>query len=422
MTTQRSGSVNLARAEAARYKVQMPPEPSSPDSLSGSGGSAGAQVLAEGTTDLGHRFRWLHTGTAAYAAMITMIDDAERTVDVEFYTVAPGDPADRLGEALQRAAARGLRVRVLIDAFGSSSLPAAWDERLRMNGADVRRFNPRPLLRWSFRDHRKLVVCDGQVALVGGFNVTPAFEGDGIHRGWRDLGVLIEGPLARDLGSGFAALFAAANLEHVTLRPLARLLRRQPVHMDAAAAIIGGPGGPQALLKRILRADLRSAQRVDVAAAYFLPSRRMRRLLRQAARRGPVRVLLSENSDVPVARLASQHLYRRLLRSGVDLWEYRPQVMHAKALVVDDVVYVGSANLDTRSLQLNFELLVRLPSPVLASQIRARIDQDCTLARRVPPDWPRHRTPLQRLLQSWSYFLLTRVDPFVARRQFRHLR
>jgi cardiolipin synthase A/B len=106
----------------------------------------------------------------------------------------------------------------------------------------------------------------------------------------------------------------------------------------------------------------------------------------------------------------------------VELWEYTPQVMHAKALVVDETVYVGSANLDTRSLQLNFELLVRLPSPVLAAQIRARIDHDCALARQVPADWHRQRTLLQRWLQRWSYFLLAKVDPFVARSQFRHLR
>jgi cardiolipin synthase len=295
-------------------------------------------VPGEEATDLGHRFRWLHTGTAAYAAMIEMIDDAQRTVDVEFYTVAPGAPAERLGEALQRAASRGLRIRVLIDAFGSSALPASWDERLRATGVEVRRFNPRPLLRWSFRDHRKLIVCDEQVALVGGFNVTPAFEGDGIHRGWRDLGVLFEGPLAQDVARGFSILFAAARLERRKLRPLAGFLRQQSVRTDAAAAIVGGPGGRQALLKRMLRADLKAARRVDLAAAYFLPTRRLRRLLGQAARRGAVRVLLSENSDVPVARLASQHLYRDLLRSGVTLWEYQPQVMHAKALAVDDVV------------------------------------------------------------------------------------
>jgi len=172
----------------------------------------------------------------------------------------------------------------------------------------------------------------------------------------------------------------------------------------------------------MLCADLKTAKRVDVAAANFLPSGRLRRPLRQAARRGPVRVLVSENSDPPVARLASQHLYRGMLQSGVTLWEYQPQVMHAKDLVVDDVVYVGSANLDTRSLQLNFEFLLWLPSPVLSIQLRARIDHDCALAWQVPADWSQHRTALQRLLQSWSHFLLARVDPFVARGQFCHLR
>jgi cardiolipin synthase len=90
--------------------------------------------------------------------------------------------------------------------------------------------------------------------------------------------------------------------------------------------------------------------------------------------------------------------------------------------VVDEVVYIGSANLDTRSLQLNFELMLRLPSGILAAQLRTRIDQDCAFAQQVPRDWPRHRTLLLRVLQAWSHFVLARVDPFVARRQFRHLR
>jgi cardiolipin synthase len=379
-------------------------------------------TLPGAADDLGHRFVWLHTGAAYYDTLVATIDAAESTVDVEYYTVEPGGPADRLSEALLRARARGLRVRVMVDALGSSALPGAWLQALQDAGADVRRFNPRPLLRWSFRDHRKLVVCDGQVALVGGYNVTSQFEGDGVERGWRDLGLQIAGPLAQDLGHGFTALFEASMLARRQLRPLARFLHSQRLSLTGASVMVGGPGGRQALLRRALRNDLRSARRVDIAAAYFLPSRQLRRLLRRAAGRGTVRVLLPEKSDVAVSRLASQHLYYGLLRSGVALWEYQPQVMHTKALVVDDVVYVGSANLDTRSLQLNFELLVRLPSPLLAAQVRARIDHDCTLARQVPVDWPRQQTLLQRIVQRWSHFLLARVDPFVARGQFRHLR
>jgi len=379
-------------------------------------------ALPDKASDLGQHFRWLHTGTAAYDAMMAMIDGAIATVDVEFYTVAPGVAAERLGDALRRAAGRGLRVRVLVDAFGSSSLPAQWIEHLIETGVDIRRFNPRPLLRWSFRDHRKLVVCDDRVALIGGFNVAPEYEGDGINGGWRDLGVLIDGPLAEELTRGFTALFEASHLKRKQVRLLARFLRRQQVAVDTAAVIVGGPGGASAPLKKALRADLKVATRIDIAAAYFLPSRGLRRLLRRAAQRGPVRLLLPGHSDVEVSRLAGQHLYPGLLRGGISVWEYQPQVMHAKVVVVDDVVYIGSANFDTRSLQLNFELMLRLPSAILASQLRARIDHDCTLAQAVPVDWPRHRTLLQRMLQSWSHFLLARVDPFVARRQFRHLR
>lgn len=378
--------------------------------------------LPASAEDLGHRFVWLHSGTDFYDALIADIDAAQRTVDVEFYTVAPGGPAERMGDALRRAIARGVRVRLMVDALGSSALPGAWLAELQTAGADVRRFNPRPLLRWSFRDHRKLVVCDERIALVGGRNITPEFEGDGVERGWCDLGLQIEGPLAQDLARGFTALFDASGLERRQLRPLARFLHSQHVSLDGASVMVGGPGGRQALLKRALRNDLQSARRVDIAAAYFLPSRQLRRLLRLAARRGTVRVLLSEQSDVAVSRLASQHLYAGMLRGGVALWEYQPQVMHTKALVVDDVVYVGSANLDTRSLQLNFELLVRLRSPILATQLRARLDHDCALAKPVPADWSQHRTLLQRLTQRWSHFLLARVDPFVARGQFRHLR
>ena len=136
-------------------------------------------------------------------------------------------------------------------------------------------------------------------------------------RGWRDLGVRIDGPLVEDLARGFAVLFEASELKRKQLRPLARFLRSQQVATNAASVIIGGPGRSSATLKRTLRADLKVATKVDIAAAYFLPTWRLRRLLRRAARRGPVRLLLPGHSDVPVSRLAGQYLYPSLLRAGI---------------------------------------------------------------------------------------------------------
>lgn len=380
-----------------------------------------APTLPTGCDVLGHSFRWLHTGSAAFAAMAALIDGAESSVDVEFYTIARCDAAERLGAALRAAAARGVRVRVLVDAFGSSTLPGDWSAQLLEVGVELRWFNPRPLLRWSFRNHRKLVACDARRAIVGGFNVAPEYEGDGIESGWRDFGVRIEGPVVAALSRGFEAMFHAASLGHRDLPGLARFLRKQRADLHKPAALLGGPGTARALMRQTLHADLKTARRVDAVAAYFVPSRRIRNLLRQVNRRGSVRVLLAAKSDVPVSRWASQWLYPHMLASGARVFEYQPQILHAKVLVIDDVVYVGSANLDTRSLQLNFELLVRLPSAELAAQVRARIDADCGLAKPVPMDWAKQRTLLQRLIQSWSYFLLTKIDPYLARREFKHL-
>lgn len=402
------GHLDKRAARAQRLSVAQQPVPP-------------AQGLPETATELGHRFTWLHTGTAAFERMIAMIDAAERSIDLEFYTVARGVVSDRLQVALRHAAQRQVRVRVLIDAFGSAALPAAWSSSLRAAGADVRWFNPRRLLRWSFRNHRKLVVCDDRCAWLGGFNVADEYAGDGISHGWRDFGVCIEGPVAADLMRGFVALFNAAALHRQQLPSLARFLRKQRVDLRAPAAVVGGPGTSRALLRQLLHADLKTAARVDAMAAYFVPSRKIRTLLRQVNRRGSVRIVLAAKSDVPVSRWASQWLYPRLLRNGAAVWEYQPQILHAKVLVIDDVVYVGSANLDTRSLQLNFELLVRLPSAQLAEQVRARIDYDCQLSRRVPVDWAKRRTLIQRVVHSWSYFVLTKIDPFLARKEFRHL-
>ena len=384
------------------------------------GGTVGAErrIAIE---DLGHRFEWLHAGTTVYASMLELIDAARCSVEFEFYTVKASVTADRLGAALQRAAKRGVRVRVLLDAFGSDALPAQWLENLQSNNVQVRLFNPSWLLRWSFRNHRKLLACDGERAVVGGFNVAPEYEGDGIERGWRDLAVVIDGPLAGQLREGFEALFGSASMLPDQWKGLARFLRRQSVKRDTLAVLVGGPGCSRAMLRQTLHTDLRTACRVDVIAAYFVPSRRIRRLLQQVARHGSVRVLLSAHTDVAVARLASQWSYPQLLSSGVQLWEYQPQVLHAKALVIDEIVYVGSANLDTRSLQLNFELMVRIPSASLAAALRARIDIDCARSQVVPKDWVQKRTLLQRLLHGCAHFLLTKVDPYVARAKFRHL-
>jgi cardiolipin synthase len=157
--------------------------------------------------------------------------------------------------------------------------------------------------------------------------------------------------------------------------------------------------------------------------AYFLPALRLRRALTRVVRRGgSVQLILPGKSDVPISMLAARSLYRRLLRGGVKIDEYQPQILHAKLIIVDDTVYVGSANLDTRSAHINYELMLRLENKAIATEAReifAKMRGQCH--RVTGEEWRKSHTIWRSLKQRWAYFLLNKIDPYIAARQWRAL-
>mgnify|MGYP000963982301 CR=1 FL=1 len=157
-------------------------------------------------------FRWLCTGDEAFAAAREVMESARSTIRFESYIYAPGAPGDDYRELLVAASRRGVQVRVLVDAFGSLTLPEGYWNALRDAGGEVRWFNRMSLDRFNFRDHRKLLACDESVAIVGGFNVAPVSLGDGVHSGWRDVGLRLTGPLVPELESSFDGLFSLAEI------------------------------------------------------------------------------------------------------------------------------------------------------------------------------------------------------------------
>jgi cardiolipin synthase len=135
-----------------------------------------------------------------------------------------------------------------------------------------------------------------------------------------------------------------------------------------------------------------------------------------------VEVMLGGKSDVPLSRLAAQSLYRRMLSTGLRVLEYQPQVLHAKLIIIDDIIYVGSANLDQRSLNINYELLVRLQDPVESARARQIFEERRKHCHEVTRDhWKRSWSLWGRFKRRWAYFLLVRIDPLVARWQLRGL-
>ena len=369
-------------------------------------------------------FRWLRTGDDAYAAMLDAIETETDSVRLETYIFTASPLGERFRDALVRAQKRGVKVRLLIDAWGSMDLPKDFWTPLTEAGGELRWFNPLELKRFVIRNHRKLLVCGRHTAFVGGFNIAPEYEGDGVTRGWRDQGLRITGPLAQKLAESFDLFFSRADFRHPRF---ARLLKSSlPSRLQAPQGdiLIGRPSRGRNAIKHSLAVDLAPARHVQIMAAYFLPTWPIRRALARVVRRGgQVQLLLAGQSDVPLSQLACQGLYQRLLRAGMEIYEYQPQVLHAKLVVIDDIVYIGSANLDTRSLDINYELLVRLPNLKLASEARAMFAEDLTRSRRIDPAvWRKARSFWQRLKERWAYFLLAHVDPFIARRQLKRLR
>ncbi|HTP39792.1 MAG TPA: phosphatidylserine/phosphatidylglycerophosphate/cardiolipin synthase family protein [Steroidobacteraceae bacterium] len=361
-------------------------------------------------------------GNHAYAAMLAVIDAAAHSVRLESYIIRPQGPAELIRDALARALARGVQVQVLYDAFGSEGLPAGYFAGLSQQGAGVAVFSPARQLRLAFRNHRKLLVADESVAIVGGLNIAPEYQGDGVHRGWRDLALQIEGPIAHTLAQSFDAMYALASITPRALRDFRSRARRVPAPAGKVALYTSGPGWPHGRLRSALRRDLLAGRDICCMAAYFLPGRRIRRALRGCRRRGGrVRLLLAGPTDVPAARYAGENLYGVLLRYRAQLFEYQPQVLHAKLVVIDHIVYVGSCNLDRRSLDINYELLLRLDWPELAQEARVLFEAALLHSVPLPSDWPQHRHWWQRWRSRIAYWVLTRVDPLLARRKLRSL-
>lgn len=366
---------------------------------------------------------WLRTGDQVFPEMLSGIEAAQRSVALETYIFTPERLGEQFREALVRARGRGVRVRVLVDGLGSMRLPAVFWEPLRAAGGEVRVFNPLSLQRLGIRNHRKLLSIDRAIAFIGGFNISSEYEGDGVTCGWCDVGLKLQGPLVTQLELSFDDMFERADFQHKRFTRLHRSTARKTFHSPREELLLSGPGWGRNPITRALRHDLARARDVRIMMAYFLPSWSVRHdLAAVAARGGRVQLILAGKSDVLLSQLAGQSLYRRLLRAGVEIYEYQPQVLHAKLLIIDDVVQIGSANLDPRSMNINYELMVRLQEPGIAGQAREIFEAARQHSKRVNREsWRASRSLWRRLKQHWAYFILVRVDPYIAHSQWRAL-
>jgi cardiolipin synthase A/B len=349
----------------------------------------------------GNRVRAFFRGAETFDAMRAAIDGAREEVLVESYIFKDDDTGRSLLDALARAVERGATVRVLADAFGSTATRREFWKEMRHRGIEVRLFHPLfpHILMQPFRDHRKILVVDGQTAFTGGMNIGDEYgssvKPSGGKGPWRDTHVRMDGPAAWGMAIVFTEAWHAAGGSRVEIAPLAPQSGGVPI-LILDSRPFRGTGEMASSLAALVAAARR---RLWITNAYFAPRFRAIELLGSAARRGvDVRLLLPGRSDVQLVRHAGHGYYAALLEQGVRIFEYQSAVLHAKSVVVDDfATVVGSSNLDFRSFHFNAECNVVVLDEATAGTFTRSFEEDLANSVEIVPDLWKRRPFLHRV-------------------------
>ena len=361
-----------------------------------------------------NRFELLNDGPNFFPQMLVDIARAERQVELELYLVEAGACAEAMVQALVLAAERGVQVRCLFDDYGSLAFTLGLRKRLTDAGVQLRFYNRLSWRRWMrnlYRDHRKLLLIDQRVAFVGGTGVTDEFwtPGHDVSE-WHEVMVEISGPLVIDWQLLFDRQWIA-NRHRRAWKPSAHVgLPRLPKVPDMGEGMgrvaYADARQHRDILQSLFRALNSGQKRIWMATPYFLPTWKIRRSLRKAAARGvDVRLLLTgPRTDHPSVRYAGHRYYPRLLKAGVQIYEYQPCFLHLKMVLVDDWVSIGSCNFDHWNLRFNLEANLEALDPSLTAAVVASFEKDFGLSQRVSlEEW--QRRPLWRRVKQrmWGW-------------------
>ena len=371
---------------------------------------------ARQTTVDGNRLTLLDGGHQRFETLIALIDGATSTLRLLYYIYTDDESGKRVNAALIAAAARGVRVNLIVDGFGCAA-PPEFFAPLDAAGVTVCRFLPRYGRRFLLRNHQKLALADDARIIIGGFNIEDDYFGEAGGDSWRDLGLLVEGPAARHMAGYFDALEAWVRTPGGRMRHLNRALSQWSQKEGSLRWLIGGPTRRLSPWARAVRDDIRGGKRIAIIAGYFTPSPTMLRRLDRAGRTGrEVRVVTASKSDNNATIAAARFTYRGLLKKGVRIFEYRPRKLHTKLYLVDDVVHIGSANFDMRSLFINLEMMLRIDHAGFAAIVRRYVDGEIDRSVEVTPESYRAATSIfQRLRQFIAYVMIAFVDPGLSR-------
>ncbi|MGW0664381.1 phospholipase D-like domain-containing protein [Streptodolium elevatio] len=345
----------------------------------------------------------LRNGDEIFAAMLAGIRRAEHTVDMMTFVYWKGEIARRFAEALAERARSGVRVRLLLDGFGSRLIDADLLEAMAQAGVQMAWFR-KPLhlspLKQNHRCHRKVLVVDEETAFTGGVGIAEEWCGNARNEHeWRDTHVELSGPAVDGVAAAFAQNWAECHPELFDDRD------RFVEHRARGGAVVQVVRGSASFgwqdMQTLLRVMLESAEeRFRLATAYFSPDAYFIELLCAAARRGvEVEIVLpGPHTDKRVCRLGGQHHYADLIACGVKIHEYQPTMMHAKVITVDRVAaLIGSTNFNRRSLDHDEEVMLAVLDPQFTSTLDAHFDEDMAASELIQAGRWKRRSLVQRI-------------------------
>ena len=365
----------------------------------------------------GHDLHFVSTAEERLEAVLKVIACARKSIRMLTYMFHDDQTGREVMEALLHARKRGLDVELMIDSFGSSDSDDRFFRPLKEAGGRFCRFSSRWNLGYIVRNHQKVLIADDAHILIGGYNITDQYFGRAGENSWEDFGVIASGPQVGDLAGYFDDLLDLSKDGGVRFLKLRKLIRSWKAEGGKLRWLIGGPTNRISPWALSLKRDLTDADSIHLAAAYFSPSRSIMRRIIDVTQKGNSRLVLAGKTDNGATIGAARSLYKYMLKRGARIFEYRPRPLHIKLLVIDDACYVGSANLDIRSLFINLEIMLRIEDAGVAEYLRSHIGIMIENSEEQTLEKHRKRSGLfSRLRWGLAYLLVNSIDYTIGRR------
>ncbi len=364
----------------------------------------------------GHSIELLRSGENFFAASEKVIDEAKQYIHFQTYIVDDDETGRRIINALIRASKRGIRVYFLLDAYGGSSFSKDLIHKIEEAGVLFRMFSPGLITKGfqlSLRLHHKVLLADGDTAIIGGMNIADRYRGNDGLKAWLDFAILIKGP---ECSHVLFILKSLWNKAFISKKERSRETIHHPVLYieDVKLKVTQNNWYRNKIeILKSYRSALKHAQiRMTIFASYFLPGRSERRLLRNASRRGvDIKIVLSAESDAHVFKRATNFLYDFILRNNITIYEYLPSNLHAKVATVDgNWSTIGSYNMnhlsDYGSIEMNADIFDTRFAEMFEEILLGIIEKDCRL---VTPEEYIHRKTWLFQLTGWFLYQLIRI-------------